>query len=168
MADLIESVAVSLLSQLIAIPVIRANQSGPRPKLPYATYQISARTTIGGDDYGLVDGSGLMPVKGVREGTILVNFYGDEARENADNLVNAIRKTTSRYLMRRLHLVINATGSVTDLTALRDDANFEPMANIDLNFRYTTNYTDDVGLIETVDVTGQVGGEGIHETITIE
>ncbi|WP_139594533.1 phage neck terminator protein [Escherichia coli] len=168
MADLIESVAVSLLSQLIAIPVIRANQSGPRQKLPYATYQISARTTIGGDDYGLVDGSGLMPVKGVREGTILVNFYGDEARENADNLVNAIRKTTSRYLMRRLHLVINATGSVTDLTALRDDANFEPMANIDLNFRYTTNYTDDVGLIETVDVTGQVGGEGIHETITIE
>ncbi|EFM0420437.1 TPA: hypothetical protein ACM7AW_000031 [Escherichia coli] len=168
MADLIESVAVSLLSQLIAIPVIRANQSGPRPKLPYATYQISARTTIGGDDYGLVDGSGMMPVKGVREGTILVNFYGDEARENADNLVNAIRKTTSRYLMRRLHLVINATGSVTDLTALRDDANFEPMANIDLNFRYTTNYTDDVGLIETVDVTGQVGGEGIHETITIE
>ncbi|EOH0525710.1 hypothetical protein ACLMVZ_000296 [Klebsiella aerogenes] len=168
MADLIESVAESLLSLLITIPVIRANQNGPRPKLPYATYQISARTTIGGDDYGLVDGSGLMPVKGTREGAILVNFYGGEARENADNLVNTIRKTTSRYLMHRLHLVINTSGSVTDLTALRDDANFEPMANLDLTFRYTTNYTDDVGLIETVDVTGEVGGEGIHETITIE
>lgn len=168
MADLVESVAESLLTSLIDIPIIRANQNGPRPNLPYATYQVTSRVTIGSDDYGLVDGSGLMPIKGTREGTIMVNFFGGDARENADNLVNSIRKTTSRYAMRRLKMVISNTGNVNDLTALRDSANFEPMANVDLSFRYTTNYTDDVGLIETVDATGNVGGETVHKTITVD
>lgn len=168
MADLVESVAESLLTTLIDIPIIRANQNGPRPNLPYATYQVTSRIALGSDDYGAVDGSGLMPIKGTREGTIMVNFFADGAREYADNLVNTIKKTTSRYAMRRLHMVISDTGNVTDLTALRDSANYEPMANIDLFFRYTTNYTDDVGLIETVDATGQIGGETIHKTITVD
>lgn len=168
MADLIESVTEELLSQLISIPVIRANQNGPRPKPPYATYQVNSRRSLGCDDYGLVDGSGLMPVRGTREGTIMVNFFGDDARENADNLVNAIRRVTSRDLMRRLSLIISDVGDVTDLTVLRDNANFEQMANVDLTFRYTSNYTDDVGLIETVDVSGDIGGEPVHETITVE
>ena len=167
MADLVESVAKSLLSQLTDIPIIRANQDGARPALPYATYQVTARTTVGSDHYSNVDGDGMQMISGVREGTIMVNFFGDDARESADNLVNSIRKTTSRYLMRRLSMVISDTGNVTDLTALRDRANFEQMANIDLFFRYTGIYTDDVGVIETVDATGTVAQESIHQTITV-
>ncbi|SEQ64482.1 hypothetical protein SAMN05216522_10513 [Rosenbergiella nectarea] len=168
MADQLETVAHSLLSQLSEIPFIRANQNGPRPKLPYATYRINARKAIGSDEYGLVDGSGLMPIVGVREGTILINFFGIGAREQADNLVNSIRKVSSHDLMRKLNLILFAAGSVTDLTALRDSANFEEMANIDVNFRYAAKYSDNVGVIETVDATGEIQGQTIHKTITVK
>lgn len=168
MADQIETVAESLLSQLSKIPFIRANQNGPRPKLPYATYQVNARTAVGSDEYGLVDGSGLMPIVGVREGTILINFFGSGAREQADNLVNSIRKVSSHDLMRKLSLILFATGSVTDLTALRDNANFEEMANVDVSFRYAAKYSDKVGVIETVDATGDIQGQTTHKTITVK
>ena len=62
MADLLETVTQSLLSQLLDIPVIRSQQDGPRPTLPYASYQINSRVTVGSDHYGRVDGLGLMPI----------------------------------------------------------------------------------------------------------
>lgn len=165
MADRLETVAQSLLSQLTDLTVIRANQDGPRPKLPYITYQINSRTIIGSDDYGLVDGGGLMPIKGTREGTILVNFFGENAREYADNLVNNIRKITSHYLMRRLNLIIFNNTAVRDMTSLRDSASFEGMANVDLSFRYTANYSDDVGMIEKVSVNGTIDNVKTNYTI---
>jgi hypothetical protein len=165
MADLLETITQSLLSQLVEIPIIRSQQDGPRPKLPYATYQINSRVTVGSDHYGWVDGGGLMPIKGTREGTILVNFYGEEARENADNLVNTLRKVTSHYLMRRLKLVIASSSAVVDMTPLRDSAHFEPMANLDLTFRYTADYFDDVGIIEQVNASGNVDKIEINQII---
>lgn len=166
MADRLETVTNTLLSHLTNLAVIRANQDdAPRPKLPYATYQINARTTIGSDDYGWLDNSGIMLIKGTREGTILVNFFGENAREYADDLVNTIRKTTSHYLMRRLGLVISNTGTVNDMTGLRDDNRYEQMANVDLSFRYTIRYTDDVGLIEKVSAEETIGSIKINHTI---
>ena len=165
--DAVESAAFRVLSQLISIPLAYANQNKSRPPLPYATIRVSTRTTVGRDEHGLVNGDGLMPSHGVREGTVMINVYGGSAREHCDDLVNNIRKTTSRYLMRREHFVISNSSQVNDLTALRDDANFEAMANVDLTFRYTGKYLDDVGLIETVDATGDIGGIETHTTIAV-
>lgn len=165
MADLLETVTQSLLSQLLDIPVIRSQQDGPRPTLPYASYQINSRVTVGSDHYGRVDGLGLMPIKGTREGTILVNIFGENAREYADNLVNTMRRVTSHYLMRRLNLIISQTSTVRDLTALRDSARFESMANVDLTYRYTARYSDDVGVIETVSASGKLDNDKTNYTL---
>ncbi|QKJ86682.1 hypothetical protein PMPD1_1732 [Paramixta manurensis] len=168
MADFIESVTETLFSNIINIPVVRANQNGPRPKLPYASYQITACKTVGSDEYGEIDDDGVIQIKGVREGTIMVNFFGADAKEIAGDLVNCIKKISSRELMRKLKLVISNTGNVSDITALRDDMHFETMANVELTFRYTCLYTDHVGIIETVDAASTVGKEPIHQVITID
>lgn len=165
--DAVESAAFRVLSQLIAIPLAYANQNNSRLPLPYATLRVSTRLTVGRDEHGEVDDDGVMPSHGVREGTVMVNVYGGSARDHCDDLVNNIRKTTGRYLMRREHFVISNSAQVNDLTALRDDANFEAMANVDLTFRYTGKYLDDVGLIEAVDATGDIGGIDTHLTIAV-
>ncbi|EKS9203543.1 TPA: phage neck terminator protein [Enterobacter cloacae] len=165
--DAVESAAYRVLSQLLPVPLAYANQNNSRIPLPYATLRVSTRTTIGRDEHGEVDDEGVMPSHGVREGTVMVNVYGGSAREHCDDLINNIRKTTSRYLMRREKFVIANSDQVNDLTALRDEANFEAMANVDLTFRYTGKYTDNVGLIETVDATGDIGGIETHLTIAV-
>ena len=165
--DAVESAAYRVLSQLITIPLSYANQNKSRLTLPYATLRVSTRLTVGRDEHGEVDDGGVMPSHGVREGTVMVNVYGGGAREYCDNLVNNIRKTTSRYLMRKERFVISNNAQVNDLTGLRDEANFEAMANVDLTFRYTGKYLDDVGLIETVDANGDIGGIETHITLAV-
>lgn len=168
MADPLEKATYSLLSQLSEIPFIRANQNGPRLNLPYATYQVGSRTTVGSEEYGLAGDDGVIPIVGVREGTILINFFGDGARWHAEDLVNSIRKVTSHDLMRKLNLILFATGNVTNVTALRDNVTFEEMANVDVSFRYAAKYSDNVGVIETVDATGEIQGQTNHRTITVK
>ena len=69
--------------------------------------------------------------------------------------------------MRKERFVISNNAQVNDLTGLRDAANLEAMANVDLTFRYTGKYLDDVGLIETVDANGDIGGIETHITIAV-
>ena len=51
MADTVETAANTVIGTLISVPMIRANQNGERPDLPYATYQVTTRTTQGRDEY---------------------------------------------------------------------------------------------------------------------
>lgn len=156
--DIVESTAYRVISQLLTIPLAYANQNNSRLSLPYATMRVSSRLTMGGDEHGAVDSDGIMPLYGVREGTVMINIYGGQAREHCDNLVNSVKKVTSRYLMRREKFVISDNSQVNDMTGLRDSMNFEPMANVDFNFRYTSKYTDDVGLIEKVSASLDIAG----------
>ncbi|HFK7186595.1 hypothetical protein ACCC84_10375 [Serratia odorifera] len=165
--DVVESAAYRVISQLLPITLAYADQNNSRLDLPYATLKVSSRLTIGRDEEGKVNVDGIMPMHGVREGVVMINVYGGSAREHCDNLVNNIRKVTSRYLMRREKFVISNNAEVQNITGLRDDANFEAMANVDLTFRYTGKYTDDVGLIETVDATGDIGGHETHIEIAV-
>lgn len=165
--DAVESAAYRVLSQLISVPLAYANQNNSRLPLPYATLRVSSRSTVGRDEHGYVNDAGLMSSSGVREGIVMVNVYGGSAREYCDELINRIRKTTGRYLMRREHFLISSNSQINDLTALRDEANFEAMANVDLTFRYTGKYFDNVGIIETVDATGDIGGINTHSIIAV-
>lgn len=151
MADTVETAANTVIGALISVPMIRANQNGERPDLPYATYQVITRTTQGRDEFAFVDNNGIGVLHGVRQGTVSVSVFGDNCREICDDLVNVTRKPTARYLMRENNFVIYNTNGVRDVSGLRDDASFEQMAVVDFTFRYTAEYKDDVGIIETVD-----------------
>lgn len=159
MADTVETAAHTVIGTLLSIPLIRAKQDGERPVLPYATYQVFARTTQGRDEFAFVDEDGIGMLHGVRQGTVSVSVFGNNCQEICDDLVNATRKPTGRWLMRQNDFVIYNTGGVRDLTDLRDEARFEPMAVVDFTFRYTAEYKDDVGIIETVDTSVSTLGD---------
>lgn len=115
--DAVESAAYRVLSQLLSVPLAYANQNNSRLPLPYATLRVSTRTTLGRDEHGEVDDEGVMLSHGVREGTVMVNVFGGSARQHCDDLINNIRKTTSRYLMRRENSLSQTAPRLTTLQA---------------------------------------------------
>lgn len=169
MSDPIEDLAWEVISAIIPAPLVRSSQrDAERPPKPYATYRIISRKTIGTDEQVSTDENGVMTLRGLREGVIQISVFGGNARFVCDTLLNNARKESSRYLMRRVRFWLNANAGVKDTSAARDKLNFEQMATVDLYYRHQTTYQDDVGIIDTADVTGDLDGKTLHIIVPLE
>lgn len=141
MIEKIKSVVRELRS-CTGIQVIRVNQNGDIPALPYATYNITSAYTkgTGREDISYHDTGTELVQKRSNEVTFIlsVNSYAED-EETAIESANAIRKWFLFYadeFMREINAAVIDVGSIGNRTAFLVDS-YEYKHGFDVQLRFT-------------------------------
>lgn len=136
--------------------VIFADQVGPRPTSPYATVKILSLARVGHDGHFNLNAiTGIEDIHGNRVVGASVQFFGVGALEYAETARTALEKTTTQDILRAAGLVVYPPTDITVLTALREN-DFEERAVFDARFGIGSLETDNVGVIENAEGSGDI------------
>lgn len=135
---------------LAPLPLIWADQNGPKPAKPYATI-----TVRGGDEAPVVQGepdaAGIATTREHRLMRAEVEIYGANAFAAAQTLGLKLRLPSNLRRSYELDLGVARVRQATNLTALLDESQqYEARALLEFTFHASEAATDDVGLIEHV------------------
>lgn len=161
-----------LVAEILALEknkVINANQNAPKPTKNYCTlrYYSHSQETPGEER---ISSPGVINVLTSNTVMLEIQMYanaGVDACKALNNLVNRLDAPTVTDQCRQNNIAFFDSSEVQDLTALLDGTIWETRAAVDLTIRYSTEFADDVGYIETVQIIGKTGLLP-DETITIE
>lgn len=150
--------------------VIFLNENAPRPAQPYVTLFLSSLNQIGEDYTPESDVNGLVDMVGDREFTLQIQTYGSDCITRLENLRSSLQMQTVLDTLRANGIVFVNHFGINDLTELLD-SRFEKRGAMDVLFRIGQNYTDNLGLVETIEVEEvyqDAGGTVVYDrTITI-
>lgn len=150
--------------------VIFLNENAPRPAQPYMTLFLSSLNQIGEDYTPESDVNGLVDMVGDREFTLQIQTYGGDCITRLENLRSSLQMQTVLDTLRANGIVFVNHFGINDLTELLD-SRFEKRGAMDVLFRIGQNYTDNLGLVETIEVEEvyqDAGGTVVYDrTITI-
>lgn len=169
-----ETIKTNLYSWALAncpgCSVIFLNENAPRPAQPYVTLFLSSLNQIGEDYTPESDISGMVDMVGDREFTLQIQTYGGDCITRLENLRSSLQKQTILDTLRANGIVFVNHFGINDLTELLD-SRFEKRGAMDVLFRIGQNYTDNLGLVETIEVEEiyqDAGGTVVYDhTITI-
>jgi hypothetical protein len=104
--------------------VIKADQDGPRPAVPYVTVKVTTLSVVGVDERLTYDnaGQGTVKVRGIRRAVVQCTAYGTEAAEwlSYALLVSGIDAAMDQ--LSAAGISIDEGSTMTDLSALMDTA----------------------------------------------
>lgn len=153
--DEVESAAYRVLAPLIPEMLLYYEGQNHNISPPYATLHVIDRRDVGNPEFHEVDSNGVQQIRQVIEGSLSVKVFGGAARRHLDNLRSRTKKQTSRDIMTRERFIIYATENVLDVQVRRGEVYAEPCSLLDMGFRFTQRFYDNVGLIEHVNVAGE-------------
>ena len=132
--------------------VIWADPNAPRPELPYATLKINSRSRRMSDHHGAPDDDGNAKVKGDREFTLYVQYFGPDAVAFLGTFADKMQLRSVHADFVAQKIIPYNIGDVTDVAELLGGTGgkIEPRAAVDVFFRYKSSLDDAVGVIETV------------------
>lgn len=167
--DSVEQAAYNVISELLPeCEVIYARQNHELPDGAVCTLETLVSTMVGGPSMGEVTGDGVQLIHQVMQGTLTVKIYRGQSQQLANNLRLRFNKQTARDLMRRENFIIyDADSPLTFPEWHQDGVIYIPHSVIDVKFRYTARYTDNVGLIELVNNSGNIGGAAVSFDVKI-
>lgn len=139
----------------IFVPVlgtlIWAYPNADRPSQPYIDMNISPVSKIGGNDYmNSPNSAGLSTFTGNRE--IVLNFrsFGVGGIDKLNSLFDVVEKPSFHQSMLAKEIVyVRFMTGVLDITEIVNTT-YEERGVVDMLLRISSQYTDDVGLIEHV------------------
>lgn len=131
--------------------VIFLNENAPRPAPSYVTLFLSSLNQIGEDYTPRADVNGMVDMVGDREFTLQIQTYGGDCITRLENLRSSLQMQTVLDTLRANGIVFVNHFSISDVTELLD-SRFEKRAAMDVLFRIGQDYTDNLGLIQTVEV----------------
>lgn len=139
----------TLFDEATPVPIIFANQNGPRPPKPYITLRLSVASPLPVHT-GPTDDAGIRELSAHRAALAQLQVYGPGCWEIAEQLAMSLSKESIQALAETLNITINERVRIQDVPALVDTATYEPRAILDVEASYTTHIDDDVGFIQTV------------------
>jgi hypothetical protein len=153
------------------MPAIYLYNNAPRPTVDYITLYIATVTQIGWDwVQGPTSDSGISNQVGDREFTVQIQAYGNDPLTVLNNLRTSLQKQSVLDTLRANGIVLANWFPINDVTELVD-TRFEQRGSMDVLFRIADQYTDDPGVIDTVEVEETIknpaGTVVYNETITI-
>lgn len=134
------------------ITVVFADQSAPRPAKPYISLKVTGLNSIGHDYEGLPDATGDASFRGNREFQVYAQTIGSNAIQYAEALHSSLEMRASRDQLATAGIVFVENLGINDITELLE-TEWEERAQIDFRFRIASVDTENVGLIEHVEVT---------------
>lgn len=142
-----------LLQPIIGGTVIFADQNAPRPALPYSTIKISSFRRVNKDHYGNPNNSGIQTVLGDRELTVSIQNLGRADCVNfLNDVASKLQLTTNidKFMAKKISCF--NTGQALDVSAVINNTSIEKRANLDIFLRVKSSMTDNVGIIDTVNI----------------
>mgnify|MGYP005820921731 CR=1 FL=1 len=136
----------------VGMPAIMLYSNAPRPTVDYLTILISSVVQIGWDweQNPLMD-DGVSEQVGDREFTVQIQGYGGDPISVLQNLRTSLQKQSVLDSLRANGIVFANWFPINDITELVD-SRFEQRASMDILFRIADIYTEDTGVIETVEL----------------
>lgn len=145
---------------LVAIPLY---DSGPRPNLPYITYQIRNVNPVGVDSVSLPDENGAIRISGNRNFNLYLQCYGDTLTSDnindfiyASDYLNILYTSLSKESTKDLFytnnfVILDTIAGILDISTLMD-TEYENRASADFICRTTTDISDTVELVDVVNI----------------
>lgn len=157
-----------LIQPIINKTTIWEDQNGTRPALPYATLKVKSIRYVNQDYNESPDDDGDMRTLGDREFTLSINYYA----QKTDDTIEILQRVVDRIRTLSVSDKFNAKGfsafdtsAVNDVSFLMDSVKIEQRATVDVFIRYKSRLTDNVGLIDTADITGSDNDEDEYKII---
>lgn len=150
------------IKPMIAETLVWADQNAPAPARPYCVMRIQSVKLMNNDHSSDVDDFGIQKVTGDREFTLNIQRFQEYTPENVTTKLQAVadklqlRSHIDRFLSKGLAAF--DTHPVMDISGLLDTTQIEKRASLDIMMRYRSTQLDDVGLIDTVNITGKDDG----------
>ena len=149
----LDSDIFNLLQPIISGTVIFADQNSPRPALPYSTIKIGSFRRVNKDHYGDPDNSGIQTVLGDRELTVTIQNLGRTDCVNfLNDVASKLQLTTNIDKFMAKKIACFNTGQALDVSAVINNTTIEKRANLDIFLRVKSSITDNVGIIDTVNI----------------
>lgn len=144
-----------LVQPVLGLPeakVIWSDGNAPRPAAPFATLKINSLRRIKNDHHGAPSEDGVAEVKGDREFTLSIQYFGPDAVSALSVFADKMQLNSIVDAFVAKKLIPFNLGVVTDVAELLGGAGgkIEPRAATEVFFRYKTALADAVGVIETV------------------
>ena len=156
------------------LPVIWMNPNAPRPDKPYITLQVLNVQRVGRAYYGPVNESGEAVVQFDREVVVSITAYEDtlsdprSAVQRMEDLRDSLEKYSVRDYLASEGWGLRAVELLTDAPQ-KIDTTWEPRAVFDVRMGTRKQILDDLGIIETTEITGTVSGfDAGTQTLTLE
>ena len=158
-------VTPSTVQSPVAVPVIFSDQNAPRPAYPYATIRMNSIVKIGWDEIREINPqTNIATIGGQRRATISVNYFGTKPLEEISKAFNSLEKQTVQDQLAASGIAIQEKNDIQNLTAMLETV-FEERSFFDFFIGLADNVQDDLGIIETVELTGQLSGGTIGDVI---
>ena len=139
-----------------------------RPARPYATLQIINTQRVGRAYYGPVNEDGESTISLDREVVVSVTIYESteepdprKALQRAEDLRDSLEKLSVRETLLENGWALRAVELLTDAPQLVD-TKWEPRAVFDVRMGTTKHMLDDLGVIESVEITGTESVSGFE------
>lgn len=134
------------------MPVIWLYPNSPRPTIDYVSLYITTVTQVGWDwTQAPTDDNGISNMVGDREFVIQAQAYGGDPVTILNNLRTSLQKQTVLDSLRQNGIVFFNWNPINDITELVD-SRYEQRASMEINFRIADQYTDNLGVIDTVEI----------------
>lgn len=153
---------------------IWANPNSPRPARPYCTVQVINVARLGNAHRTGPDATGMSTVTADREATVSVQVFADASNNDpraaldiASDLRDSLDLVTVRQPLADAGWAVRGFELLTDAPQLRE-TQWEPRAMFDVRFGTSQQMLDDLGLIESIEVTGRVRDTDYSTTYTAE
>lgn len=150
------------------VPVIRRDQDGKIPPRTFVVAKVIADVREGHAAVGLANEGGVVTIQQGSLLTVSINAYGPEAWDVSQALVNGMNRITVQDVLHdKGFAYVRHLKGPEDLTGLQGTG-FEDRVHQDIQLRTNVVITDDIGIIETVEITGLINGTlEFQDTITI-
>ncbi len=152
----IEDVMVNAISQATGIEVIIANQDAPRPTVNYATIFVTPARKLGLDRVTLTNDLLIdldENIDGIREIKVSVNFFKDNAFENASSFETQLQGNALQDIFKAGNLGYAGVSDIRDISEINKEL-WEKRAQLDLTLYALTNFTDTVLAVDSADING--------------
>jgi hypothetical protein len=147
----------ALIDPFFTEPVIWADQTSPRPPLPYVTIRLGVISPVGEPHYSDVDNAGIQTVLAVRESILNVNRFGPDSVASLETFSDKLMLNSNLDKFSVQDISAFDVSAVTDVAQLLNGLAIEPRASVDVSIRWTADQTDNVGIIQTVISDGTLG-----------
>ncbi len=164
-----------LIAELLNLPkssVIWANQNDmPRPMKAYATLRLYNVQREAAEELRPTDTPGIMNIV-VPTSAMLEVQYTDNQKQNPletlERMVRGIEKPTVADRCQAARVAFFNAGPVQDVSFTLGAVAWEHRAAVDLSVRYMSEITDDVGIINEVEIAGTLTGPVISGEIIVD
>ena len=150
---------------------IWAHANAERPPRPYVTINQLSRTKVGRANVGRPDGTGEVAVTGNRELSFSIQVIESSeqpdpraAFEVAEALADSLDLPSVRADLSKQGWAFVRIESLNDVPQVVG-TKWEPRATLDVVFRTAVEQSDNVGVVENVEITGDYGDDQQDEII---